>query len=210
MAGLTEALDGLAAADLKPLVGPVLLDRLRGLLTAQNRLAAEVARTVRECELNGAAEHDGLKTMASWLRGHARLSAAAARQLVHNGRALEQLPALAAAHAAGRVTAEQVAVVEPITRPDNRAAAAERGVDLAEIDRVLAGLATERPHAELRMAVHRHLAWLDQDGPEPDPTEGRTLRLATHPDGHLSFRGDLDPVGGEKLQTALEALVQAG
>ncbi|SFL64170.1 DUF222 domain-containing protein, partial [Geodermatophilus ruber] len=193
MAGLTAALEGLAGEDLFGCGAPELLDRTRALVAARNRLEAELARTVRRGELAQAPEHDGLTTMASWLRGHAHLSGVEAGRVVRNGRALEQLPALAAAHAAGRVSAEQVAVVEPITRPDNRAAAAERGVDLAEIDRVLAGLATERPHAELRMAVHRHLAWLDQDGPEPDPTEGRTLRLATHPDGHLSFRGDLDP-----------------
>ena len=33
------------------------------LLTAANRLAAEVARTVRQCELTGAADHDGKASM---------------------------------------------------------------------------------------------------------------------------------------------------
>ncbi len=45
---LTAALDALAAEDLAPLFGPALLERLRPLLAAQNRIAAEVARTVRE------------------------------------------------------------------------------------------------------------------------------------------------------------------
>ena len=71
---LTAALDDLAAEVLTPLFGPALLERLRPLLAAQNRLAAEVARTVRECEVSGAAEVDGLKTMPSWLRGHGHLS----------------------------------------------------------------------------------------------------------------------------------------
>ena len=62
---LTAVLDALAAEDLAPLFGPALLDRLRPLLAAQNRLAAEVARTVREAELSGAPEVDGLKTMTS-------------------------------------------------------------------------------------------------------------------------------------------------
>ena len=60
---LLAALDGLTADDLAPLFGPALLDRLRPLLVAQNRLAAEIARTVRECEVSGAAEVDWLKTM---------------------------------------------------------------------------------------------------------------------------------------------------
>jgi hypothetical protein len=71
---LQAAIDALAADDLAPLFGPSLLDRLQELLVAQNRLAAEVARTVRECEVSGAAELDGLTTMGSWLRGHAHLS----------------------------------------------------------------------------------------------------------------------------------------
>ncbi len=110
MAGLSAELDGLAGDDLSPLFGPALLDRLRELLLVQNRLAAEVARTVRECELAGAAEFDGLTTMASWLRGHGRLSPGAAARVVAAGRALEQLPVLAAAFAAGAVTAEQMGV----------------------------------------------------------------------------------------------------
>jgi hypothetical protein len=84
---LTAALDGLAAEDLTAVFGPALLDRLRPLLGAQNRLAAEVARTVREAELSGAAEVDGLTTMPSWLRGHGHLSTAeAARGCAPAGR----------------------------------------------------------------------------------------------------------------------------
>ncbi len=83
---LTAALDALAAEDLTPLFGPALLERLRPLLTAQNRLAAEVARTVHEAEVSGAAQVDGLKTMASWLRGHAHLSAGEAARVRRSGR----------------------------------------------------------------------------------------------------------------------------
>ena len=53
------SLDALAAEDLAPLFGPALLERLRPLLVAQHRLAAEVARTVREAELSGAARSTG-------------------------------------------------------------------------------------------------------------------------------------------------------
>ncbi len=77
------SLDALAAEDLAPLVGPALLDRLRPLLAAQNRLAAEVARTVHEADVSGAAEVDGLRSMASWLRGHGHLSVAEAASGAH-------------------------------------------------------------------------------------------------------------------------------
>ncbi|SDM92974.1 protein of unknown function [Geodermatophilus siccatus] len=108
---LFASLDALAAEDLAPLFGPALLERLRPLLVAQNRLAAEVARTVRACEVSGAAEVDGLKTMGPWLRGHGHLSAAEAARVVRPGRALAHLPAMAAAFAAGQVTGEQVAAI---------------------------------------------------------------------------------------------------
>ena len=101
---LLASLDALAADDLAPLFGPALLDRLRPLLVAQNRLAGEIARTVRECEVSGAAEVDGLKVMTSWMRGHGHLSTAEAARVVRAGRAREHLPALAAAFAAGAVT----------------------------------------------------------------------------------------------------------
>src|SRR3712207_5366726 len=124
---LSSALDALAGEDLTPLFGPALLERLGPLLVAQNRLAAEVARTVRECEVSGAAEHDGLKTMASWLRGHGHLSDAQAARVVRAARALEHLPGMAAAFAAGAVTGEQAAVLGQVAEPDRLAAAAEQG-----------------------------------------------------------------------------------
>src|SRR3954470_13519176 len=204
-----SALDGLAADDLHRLPSAELLDRVAELVRARNRIDAELARTVRRAELAQEPEHDGLKTMASWLRGHARLSPAAAGQLVRNGRALEFLPAVAAGCAAGVITAEQVGVLAPVTRPETLAAAADQGVKLAEVDLVLAEAAATRQHVQLGRVVGHYLARLDPDGPEPDPTEGRSLTLSQHADRGLSLRGELDAVGGEKLCEALESMVQA-
>src|SRR4051812_48494410 len=147
--------------------------------------------------------------MPAWLRGHARLSPAAAGRLVRSGRALEHLPAVAEAFAAGEVTAEQVAVIAPVTTDEALAAAAAQDVDLGEVDTALATVATTQPHQRLGEVVHRYLDALDPDGPEPDPTEGRRLVIARHADGSLTGRFDLDPVGGEKVQAALESIVQA-
>ena len=58
--------------------------------------------------------------------------------------------------------------------------------------------------------MHHYLDRLDADGPEPDPIEGRRLVIARHADSSVSGRFDLEAVGGEKLQAALESLVQAG
>ena len=209
MGELQSALDSLAADDLHAMVAAQLLDRTAELVRARNRIDAELARTVRIADLTQAPEHDGQKTMRSWLRGHTRLAPAAAGQLVRAGRVLERLPAVAAGCADGMITADQVAVVAPVVTPANLAAAAEQDVDLAAVDRVLAATAATKPHPDLGRLVHHYLARLDPDGTEPDPTEGRSLTLSTQSDGSLSIRGELDPVGGEKLQAALESFVQA-
>ena len=198
MGELASALDALAGEDLFALPAPALLDRTRELVAARNRIDAELARTVRRAELAQAPEHDGLRTMQSWLRGHGRLSPAAAGQLVRTGRALEQLPELAAAAADGHVTGEQVAVVSAIVRPENLALAEAQQVDLAAIEQILTTVATCQPHTDLVQAVARYLAHLDPDGPEPDPTQQRSLTLTRHADGSLSLRGELDTVGGDK------------
>jgi hypothetical protein len=209
MGELQSALDALAAEDLKPMFGPQLLDRLRGLVQLQNRVAAEVTRTVRECELTQAAETDGLKTMQSWLRGHARLAPQAAGQLVRSGRALEHLPAVAAAFAEGSVTAGQVALIAPIVGEQELAAAAERDVDLGAIEESIVAVAQNRPHDTLAQVVHRYREALDPDGPEPDPTAGRRFTMARHADGGGSGRFDLDAVGFEKVRAVIESMVQA-
>src|SRR4051794_31761034 len=157
--------------ELHAMPGPALLDRTRDLVAGMNAMAAELARTVRIADGKRAFAADGMATPASWLRGHGRLSKAAASQVVRNGRALEQLPAVAEAHAAGDVTADQVSDIGKIVAPRPVALAAAQGVDLAETAAILTRLAATAPHADLVQGVHAFLAMLDTDGPEPDPTE---------------------------------------
>jgi Domain of unknown function (DUF222) len=209
MGELQSALDALAAEDVHSLTPRQQLEGINEILEAKNRLDAQVARRVRAAELSQAPEEDGLKSMQSWLRGHGRLSRAAAGQVVRNGRALDHLPALASAFADGAVTAEQVAVVAPVVKADRQAAAIEQGIDLGEVDRTLAAVAVERHIDQLSRVVHHYLSRLDPDGPEPDPTDERSLTLSTFADGTVVVRGQLDAVGGEKLKTALESVVQA-
>jgi hypothetical protein len=207
LADLEHALDRVAAEDLKGTFGPQVLERNRRLLALKNRIDAELTRCVREGELTQASEVDGAATMQSWLRGHGRLSNSGAHRLVAAGRALEHLPAVAAAFAAGRVTAEAVTVIAPVARDEHRAAAVAAGVDLAAVDAVLADSAATRPFKELAQVVHHYLACLD--GSEPDPTERRTFSMTRHADGSLSGRFELDAVGGEKVLAAVESIVQA-
>ncbi|NYJ05063.1 HNH endonuclease [Petropleomorpha daqingensis] len=191
--------------ELHALSGPALLDRTRDLVAERNRIDADLARTVRVADSKQAFAGDGMKSAKSWLKGHCRLAPGAAAQVVRNGRALELLPAVAAAHAAGAITAEQVTEIGKIVAPKAVALAAAQGVDLAETARILTRLAATAPHEDLTKAVHTFLAMLDTDGPEPDPTEQRTLTFTRHADGSITGRFHLDPAGAEKVQAALEA-----
>jgi hypothetical protein len=205
-----SVLDGLAADDLVEFSGREVLDRTTMLVMARNRIDAELARTVRRADVTDAAElDDGIKTMPSWLRGHCRLSPAEAFRLVRRGRVLDQLPAVAAGFADGMITAEQVTVAAQVARPEHVTAAAAQDVDLTQIDAALAEMAMTRPHADLGKVVHHYLACLNPDGTEPDPTEGRSLSISTWSDGTVTGRFQLDALGGEKVQSALESLVQA-
>jgi hypothetical protein len=206
---LQSALDALAAEDLHALTDGSVLERVALLVAVQNRVAAELTRTVRHGTKTQAAEHDGLKSMRSWLIGHARLAPVEASRIVRSGRALEHLPALAAGFADGEVTAAQVNVVAEKVGEGEVARAAEQGVDLGEFDRTWAMIAAEAPHDVLKMAVQAFDDALDPDGPEPDPTEGRRLTIAKHGDGSVTGRFDLDAIGGEKVQAAIESIVQA-
>src|SRR3954447_18890037 len=209
MGELQSAVDALAGEDLQLMSAGQVLDRTAFLVALVNRANAELSRTVRHAENCQAAEHDGLKSMRSWLVGHARLAPAEASRVVRAGRVLEHFPVLAAGFAAGEITAAQVEAVAKVVGPAEVARAAEQGVDLGAFDRDWAVIAAGARHDVLVEAVALFDAALDPDGLEPDPTEGRRLSIARHADGSVSGRFDLDAVGGEKVQAAIESIVQA-
>ncbi len=93
------------------------LDDVAALVAERNRLDARLARLTRAVEVSQAPERDGQTSMASWLRGHCRLSGAEASRSVRVGRALAHLPVLAEAAEAGLVTAEQLAEAAKLVTP---------------------------------------------------------------------------------------------
>ncbi|MCW2583310.1 MAG: endonuclease, partial [Klenkia sp.] len=209
MSELRSAVDALSAEDLHSLVAGQLLDRTAEIVQSINRLNAELTRTVRHADVVGAAEHDGLTTMQSLLRGHHHYSTGAAAGVVKAGRVLEHLPRLEAAFAEGAVTAAQVGVVADALRPCDIAAAADQDVDLDAFDEAWTEVARTLPHTKLATAVTAFRTALDPDGPEPDPTEERRFTMTRHANGSGSGRFDLDAVGFEKVQAVIESMVQA-
>lgn len=210
LASVLDALGpALAADDLFAASNADVLARTDALITAMNQIGAELARTVRHAELTQAPEHDGLKSMGSWLRNHQRLSGHEVNTLISAGRGLAHLPLADAACTAGHVTLEQAAVLAKAVTPDKLAAAATQGIDLAEIEKALLSVAAAAPYAKLKEAVELYIDRLDPDGPEPDPTEGRSLTLSQHSDGSWTISGTLDAVGGAKVATSIESISAA-
>ena len=141
-----------AADELEGLSDGALLEHVQHLVAEQNRIAARLTRAVRAAENRQSAEHDGLKSMRSWLRTHTRVSDRAAQRLIDTGRALEALPAAEAAFTAGTIGTEQVAVIAPVVSPKRLEQAATSGVDVAAIETELVGIAAQLSVQRLRAA----------------------------------------------------------
>ena len=176
-----------------------MLDRVRRCWWRCKPVAAELTRTVRARDAMRAAEHDGLKTMASWLRGHARLSPAAAARLVPRAGRWSTCRRSPAGFAAGAVTAgagqrdRRGRRAEELPRPRRRASTWPRST------RRWRGRRQATARRSWRQVVRALPDALDPDGPEPDPTEGRRLTIARHADGRGAAGSTWTPVGGEKV-----------
>jgi hypothetical protein len=84
-------------------------------------------------------------------------------------------------------------VIAQITSPTYARLIAARGGTVDGVGQVLTRFATHRPHQDLTRLVRQLLERLDQDGPEPDPTDERFLTFAQHADGSITGRFHLDP-----------------
>ena len=79
-----DTLEVLSKDDLHELSDAGTSERTALLIAAQDRIAAELTRTVRHADLTQAPERNGLTSMRSWLIGHARLSPAEAEPITRS------------------------------------------------------------------------------------------------------------------------------
>jgi hypothetical protein len=186
----------LSTLDLEELSDGELLDGLPVLQGGINQLSALMTRSVAAAERREAQRADGMVSMRTWLTGHCRLSGREAAGLVRAGRRLADLPQLAAAYAAGAVTAAHVDVVVAAVTPARVAAAEAHGIDVATTDGVLAEAARWLGPEDTAKAVRRWVAGIDPDG-ALDEAAGmpRVLRMAVSSGGRVYLSGHLDPVG---------------
>lgn len=201
---LADAVTALDAQDVAKLPDAVLRDELVELLVALNQVHAQVVRRVAVFDSRGLSINDGCRTAKSWLRAFGRMSDAAAGAWVKAGRLLRQLPRLAEAATAGRVSGEHIArVVKLADRVGSE--------PVRDVEHILTQAATELGPSDLQKVCDRVRAHADPDGLPPDPHvdyERRGLTLSRF-DGMLLVRGQLDPEGAAALTAALDAFTIA-
>jgi hypothetical protein len=175
---------------------------------AISRLSAVLTSCVGVGELRRVHTADGMGGMKAWLTAHCRLSGVEATGLVRAARRLSALTELRSAYAAGAVGAAHVHAVTSAMTPARIAAAADARVDLATTDRVLTEAARVLGPEDTRKAVRRWVAGVDPDGLlDDDAGLPRVLRMAPSSGGRVYLSGHLDPVGGETVHAALEAVM---
>ena len=210
LGSLLDQLAALDVSDVDPgaLLEGELLDSLPVVFAAISKLAALQTRLVAAADVRQAHRADGMVTMRAWLTGHLRMSGNEATGYLRAGRRLEQLPELAAAFAEGALSFAHVQVVTAAVTPARVAKAAEVGVDLATTDQVLTAAARVLGPEDTGKAVRRWVAGVDPDGLLDDSAGlPRVLRMAASSGGRVHLSGHLDPVGGETVHAALEAVM---
>lgn len=196
------------------------------------RSAEELARkahslalaAVATAEATGAAAAAGFGSTRRLLEHALRLPAHEARARVAHAAALgsrrgltgevlaPELPATAAALAAGTVGAPQIAVIADATARVPSSA----GPDAAgRVEAQLAALAQQHAVPALRRLAQRMLDHLDPDGPrpgddEPLPPTAGSVRWWRRRDGRYGIDGWLEPVPGATLDALLAALARPG
>lgn len=192
--------DDLPDGDLLALipVASVAVNKLNALFTCM--IAAGERRQIHRA--------DGMAAMKPWLTGHCRLSGSDAAALLRAGHRLSDLPQLAGAFAEGAVSAGHVRVITESVTPARMAKALEAGIELTVTDEVLTQAARALGPEDTGKAVRRWVAGIDPDGLLDDAAGiARIFRLAPTGGGRVYLSGHVDPVGGEIVHTALEAMM---
>jgi Domain of unknown function (DUF222)/HNH endonuclease len=200
-------------------------------------LEAQWLRRLRAFDTSGGAEAFGAVSTAGWLRAACRLAPGVARERVRLARRLPDLPATAAAFAAGEITGEHARLVatavdeladalgpkslpasDPVSADDAGAVEPEplTGPEAAEVvlvaaERALVEVARRTDPLRLRREiVHaRHALAPDVVAAEAERAfERRWLSVSATFDGMVAVDGVLDAEGGAVLLAAVMPLAQ--
>jgi hypothetical protein len=199
---LEQAADTLADLDPATLpddeLGQTLVDWQR----IESRLAASKARLTAAFDLRGAYRADGAKTAAAWLARKTNGSPAAARAQTRLARRLRLMPLTTAAFAAGEITERHTEVLASLAG-SNRKPIADT---FPQAEQHLLEYAKTLDFDRFVTAVRYWESVVDQDGIEDQAAsdhESRHVQLSETFRGNWILDGQLDPVAGTEIATAL-------
>jgi Domain of unknown function (DUF222) len=209
---IDAGLDELAEGNLWSLLDSESLEVRVELERLASRLHAERLRSTREVETRGAAIRAGAPNTRTWLINKVHLHPGeAGRELTLAGQLADDLPATAAALAAGAITPAAAAVIaESDARLRRFATAGQR----AEAEALLVEFAETIPVRGLQHAAIHLRNRLDPDQGERLAEEEeaqvarREFRLTPNPDGSSRPGGYLDKEATAFLRTALDPLAK--
>lgn len=182
-------------------VGAHLVDLHR----ARAVLDARIAETAGVVDVRKEWAIDGARSGPAFVTARVGTSYGRAKGDQVIGRAVRDMPAVAAAFAAGRLSREQVdALVKARDGLEEVFAAMEEAL----VDEVAGSTLAAGARFLRRWAAEvRERLGLDDDGSEPPDTAG--VHLSSTLDGRWALRGDLDPEQGEIIANAVDAEVDA-
>ncbi|WP_237571609.1 HNH endonuclease signature motif containing protein [Mycolicibacterium lacusdiani] len=223
VAGLLAAYDALADLSVDLLSRNEIVAVLDGLETLSSQLPAQRHRLLARLQDETTAREMGAKSWNEVLRTRWRLSSGeASRRLSEaadlgprqslTGEPLDPvLPAVAAAQAAGAITAEHVKVLREAM---GKMPAWVDTVTRAQVEVDLVRVAITVGPKDLRDAADLRLYLLDQDGPEPDDTEPEQSRGADMGpqgcDGMTTFTARLTPEAAAVFEPLLAKYAAPG
>ncbi len=203
--GLDVAVDAALAADVDDWFGDddrQLRDELWALQRHKARVAAVEARLIDRYRTRRAWAVDGSRSASAALARDARISPAKAKGLLARARKLPTMPAVAAALAAGEISAEQVDLLSRANQPWRDAVFADHETSLVDHCRRLRW----RP---LRQIVDYWCQGADSVAAEDGAAvleHRRAASIASTLDGETILRANLPAVGGAAVSDELARL----
>jgi hypothetical protein len=216
----------LTLPDRSPLQGMTTRDLETELLGLAGHIAAAECRfllLLAEFDQRDGWAGDGIRSCAHWLSWRAGMSLRTATEHHRVARALQHLPKISEAMAAGRISYSKVRAITRIAGSDSatltRLAAAIAADDSAADASVLPGTAVADPETAeqvlLNLALHGTASHVEtvvravrrRHIPPADTAARRSLSWQWDEDGSLVVRGRFTPDDGAALIAAVEALV---
>lgn len=202
---LEQAASALAELDPATLSDEELGETLVEWHRIESRLAASKARLTASFDLRGGYRADGAKSAAAWLARKTNGSPAAARAQTRLARRLRMMPLTAAALASGEISERHADVLSGLAA-SNRKPVADAFPDAEER---LLEYAKTLDFDRFVITARYWESVVDQDGVEAQAAadhDSRHLHLSETFRGNWVLDGQLDPVAGTEVATALRRI----